>query len=263
MQRLIRKLLASIRTFSVPRPVILELTGRRNSPCHYCALKGRDFPGRAAHDLELEQVLEFLPRLRGAKALLLQGTGEPLLYRDLEKVIFTARKHVRSVSCATGGTLLTRDRGASLAIAGLSRLEVPLDSLDPGYHRRARGGDLEKIIANLECFSQTTGVAVRFSSTVTAENVDGLPEVMELKRRIPTLESIRFGFVDADHLEDVHGISDRLTAEAIRALKDRVRARSSDLRIQTDVEALPDSPAEAHFRAPVSPLPPSRARCGA
>src|SRR5262245_13884498 len=188
MDRLIRTLKSfwnSRGVACVPPQVMLQITGRSSLRCHHCALEDRG-PGRRPFDeLDPQWVLEFLPRLIGVRTLMLYGRGEPLLYPDLELVIWNARKHIPSVCITTAAAQLTRVRSARLAVAGLSRLQVALDGLDPRYHRRVRGGDLLATLAALECFSRTTGLPVSLSPVITEENIGGLHELLELKRRIP------------------------------------------------------------------------------
>ena len=69
--RLLRSLCDSLRAPFIASPVVLDLTGRSAIRCDYCALRGRDFPGRAAHDLDRALRLELSER-RARHARLLE-----------------------------------------------------------------------------------------------------------------------------------------------------------------------------------------------
>jgi len=79
---------------------------------------------------EIEQVVQAAAGL-GVSKVRLTG-GEPLVRRDLEKLISRIRQinGITDISMTTNASLLTRERARSLHDAGLQRLNVSLDALD-------------------------------------------------------------------------------------------------------------------------------------
>jgi cyclic pyranopterin phosphate synthase len=127
----------------------VSLTDRCNLRCTYCMpAEGLDWlPGQ---DLltpdELTRLLRLAVTRLGITSIRFTG-GEPLLYRGLEHIIAaTARLAPRpEIALTTNGVgLAARARG--LAAAGLDRVNVSLDTLDPGHFatitRRDRLGDV-------------------------------------------------------------------------------------------------------------------------
>ncbi|HKL38047.1 MAG TPA: radical SAM protein, partial [Bacteroidales bacterium] len=78
--------------------------------------------------------------------------GEPLVRRDITHLVEMLSKieGIRDLSMTTNGLLLDR-YAESLAKAGLQRVNVSLDTLDPAKFKKVtRGGDLSRVLSGLE-----------------------------------------------------------------------------------------------------------------
>jgi cyclic pyranopterin phosphate synthase len=123
----------------------ISLIDRCNFRCPYCMPEREGEPRRflaAAARLdaaEVERVARVFVGL-GVQKLRLTG-GEPLLRKDLPDIVrrLAAIDGVRDLALTTNGALLATQAGA-LRDAGLQRLTVSLDSLDPGVFARMSGG---------------------------------------------------------------------------------------------------------------------------
>ena len=127
-------------TDSLARPLRdlrVSVTDRCNFRCPYCMPKevfGRDF---AFVEREALLTLEEIARVAavfaalGTRKVRLTG-GEPLLRRNLERLVemLAAIEGIEDVALTTNGSLLTRAKARALAVAGLRRVTVSLDSLD-------------------------------------------------------------------------------------------------------------------------------------
>ncbi|MFB6264242.1 MAG: GTP 3',8-cyclase MoaA [Bradymonadaceae bacterium] len=131
----------------------LSVTDRCNLRCRYC-MPEDGVPSRDRQDLLSFEELAFVvgvARKMGIDRVRLTG-GEPLLRRDLpEFVEMLDRGHaLDDLAMTTNGLLLAR-RAEALAEAGLDRVNVSLDSLDPETYRElTRHGDLEEVARGLE-----------------------------------------------------------------------------------------------------------------
>src|SRR6266699_2381320 len=118
------------------RDLRISVTDRCQFRCTYCM--PREVFGRDFAFLPREQLLTFeeLTRLGrvfaslGVRKLRLTG-GEPLLRRDLEKLVamLAGIDAIRDIALTTNGALLA-GKARMLAAAGLRRVTVSLDSLD-------------------------------------------------------------------------------------------------------------------------------------
>jgi cyclic pyranopterin phosphate synthase len=114
----------------------ISVTDRCNFRCTYCMPKelfGKDHVLLPRDQLLSFEEIDLLVRLfveRGVRKVRITG-GEPLLRRDLEKLIgmLDAIDGVDDLTLTTNASLLTR-KARSLAAAGLDRVTVSLDALD-------------------------------------------------------------------------------------------------------------------------------------
>jgi cyclic pyranopterin phosphate synthase len=129
----------------------LSLTDRCNFRCSYCAPaepeRGDDPLGRA----DLARLVAIFAGL-GIRRVRLTG-GEPTLRRDLLDVIrdVSATPGIEEIALTTNGHLLG-SLAAPLRAAGVSRLNVSLDTLDPEKLRRISGrvATLDRIVEGIE-----------------------------------------------------------------------------------------------------------------
>lgn len=120
-----------------PELVSWNTTARCNLRCEHCYLAaGR----RAPDELSFEEGCHLIEQLAeaGAQMLILTG-GEPLLRRDVDRLVVRAAACGLVVVLGTNGTLLTPARVRQLKAAGLSGAGISLDSLSPEQHDRFRG----------------------------------------------------------------------------------------------------------------------------
>jgi cyclic pyranopterin phosphate synthase len=120
----------------------VSVTDRCNFRCHYCMPREVFGPGFAF--VPREQLLSFEEITRvvqvattlGVRKVRLTG-GEPLLRRDLDHLVrdLAALPGVEDLAMTTNGALLA-DRAESLRAAGLQRVTVSLDSVDPDVFTR-------------------------------------------------------------------------------------------------------------------------------
>ena len=74
--------------------------------------------------------------------------GEPLLREDICEIIakMASNPDVEQISLVTNGTFLA-EKAEALAKAGLHRVNVSLDSINPlTYNRITGGGDVEPVV---------------------------------------------------------------------------------------------------------------------
>jgi GTP 3',8-cyclase len=130
----------------------ISVTDRCNLRCTYCMPEEVVFLDRAEL-LSFEEITHFVEVAvpLGIDKVRLTG-GEPLMRRDLHKLVAMLARipGIRDIGVTTNGILLA-DHAQELFDAGLRRLNVSLDTLDPGRFRAiTRRDGLEKVLAGLE-----------------------------------------------------------------------------------------------------------------
>jgi len=138
--------------------------------------------------LDHENLLTFEERVKAVELLVGLGIervkitgGEPLLYRELpELVTRLSRLDLKDLSLITNGTRL-EFLAKPLAMAGLKRITVSLDSLDAGrFETMTRGGSLERVWAGLLAAEQAGLAPLKINCVVLRENQEDVVELARL-----------------------------------------------------------------------------------
>jgi cyclic pyranopterin phosphate synthase len=130
----------------------ISVTDRCNLRCTYCMPEDVTFLPKEQL-LSFEEIAAFVRVVVGLGVTKVRLTGgEPLLRRDLHKLVamLVAIPGLRDVGLTTNGLLLKAQAGA-LRESGLRRLNVSLDTLDPGRFRElSRRDGLDQVLAGLD-----------------------------------------------------------------------------------------------------------------
>lgn len=140
----------------------LSVTDRCNLRCTYC------MPEESYQWLKRTMLLSFEELTRvvcmfvhlGVDRVRLTG-GEPLLRRDLAKLVVSLKDlGLKDISLTTNGLLLERYQ-AELFAAGLDRVTVSLDALDAHtFERMSQRRDLSSVLAGLHAVAGRPGLKI-------------------------------------------------------------------------------------------------------
>ena len=155
------------------RDLRISVTDRCNFRCRYCMPAEIFGPGYAflpKDELlsfeEMERLVRVLVPL-GVEKIRLTG-GEPLLRRGLEDLIamLAAVRGINDIAMTTNGVLLTH-HAESLALAGLNRVTVSLDALDPEIFARMNGtgAKVERVLSGIEA-AKVFGLPVKVNAVI-------------------------------------------------------------------------------------------------
>ena len=166
----------------------LSVTDRCNYRCVYCMPpEGVEF---RPHDeiLSYEDMAFFVSVAResGISKVRLTG-GEPLVRKGVADLVRLLRAidGVEDVSLTTNGTLLPQF-AVELKAAGLSRVNVSLDSLDPErYGQLSRGGDLRRALAGVQAALDHDLQPVKINAVMLPELLGELEAFVALTRDRP------------------------------------------------------------------------------
>jgi len=144
----------------------ISVTDRCNLRCTYCMpseVFGPDYAFLQRDELLTYEEITRLARLfveRGVEKIRITG-GEPLLRKELPQLIqgLAQLAGLRDLTLTTNGLLLA-SQAEALRAAGLNRVTVSLDSLDPRVFAQmnGRGVDLNRVLAGIEA-AQKAGLA--------------------------------------------------------------------------------------------------------
>lgn len=148
--------------------VRLSVTDRCDLRCSYCMPKGyRAFqePDQWLSFEEIERVMGAFARL-GVQRIRLTG-GEPLVRRNLPQLAARLSRlpGITDLSLSTNATRLAKVARA-LYGAGVSRINVSLDSLRPERYRQITQGRLDKVLAGLTAAKQAGFSPIKINMVV-------------------------------------------------------------------------------------------------
>ena len=139
----------------------ISVTDRCNFRCQYC-MPAEGLPWLDRSELlgfeEIERLVRLLTSM-GVDSVRLTG-GEPLVRRDLPALVSMLHGigGLRDLSLTTNGYLLERD-AAALAAAGLTRINVSIDSLQRDrFFQLTRRDALPRVLRGLEAIAAQPGI---------------------------------------------------------------------------------------------------------
>lgn len=144
----------------------ISVTDRCDLRCRYCMAEQMTFLPKAAV-LSLEEIAIIAERFiaRGITKIRLSG-GEPLVRRDVGQLVNRLGLHVgaglEELTMTTNGNALA-EHAPALVAAGMRRINVSLDSLDPDTFRYiTRHGNVARVIGGIRA-ARDAGLAVKIN----------------------------------------------------------------------------------------------------
>ncbi len=176
-----------------PQVVFIEVTNRCNLLCETCPRTYFDRePLKSLTFDEFVQIAEQFPQMRRA---LLHGVGEPLLNKELPRIIRYLKARNVEVIINSNGTLLTPAWQTALIESGLDEYRCSIDGATPETYARIRGANLlHKLIEGLGGLVETkarlaaTTPRISIWAVGTKENIAELPELVRLAAQLKVPE---------------------------------------------------------------------------
>jgi cyclic pyranopterin phosphate synthase len=201
-------------TFGRPlRDLRISVTDRCNFRCVYCMPK--EVYGRDHRFLERRELLTFEEITRVARTFVSAGVkkiritgGEPLVRRDLERLIEQLAELDVDLTLTTNGSLLPQ-KAQALADAGLRRITVSLDSLDDAIFRALNDVDFSvaRVLDGIDA-AAAAGLPVKVNAVIKRGVNDDqvVPLAAFFRERGHTLRFIEYmdvGHTNGWRLDDV------------------------------------------------------------
>lgn len=177
-----------------PVCVYLEVTNRCNLLCETCP---RTFEAlEPPADMSWELFTAIVDQLPGLARAVLHGVGEPMLVKNLPRMIRYLKDRGVYVLFNTNGTLLAPKKRRELIDTGLDELRVSLDAAEAESFFKVRGKNMfDRIVRNVSEFTAlqreigATTPRVSLWLTGLKETVDQLPDFVRLAARIGVKET--------------------------------------------------------------------------
>ncbi len=170
---------------ALPRSIYIEPTSRCNEFCQQCprTLLSRE----EDRDLTFDEFCSIVDQFPVLERVVLHGLGEPLLNKDVPRMVRYLKDRGTYVLFNSNGIALTERRGRALIEAGLDEYRLSMDGATRETYARVRGVDaFTKIWRNVREFralQKAQGAskpAVSLWFTAMRENLHELPALIEL-----------------------------------------------------------------------------------
>ena len=176
-----------------PVCLYLEVTNRCNLLCETCPRTFEELEKPA--DMSWELFTKIVDQVPNVARVVLHGVGEPMLVKDLPRMVRYLKDRGTYVLFNTNGTLMQPKRFGELIGTGLDELRVSLDAADRASYLRVRGKDFfDRIVRDVGKFiayQKATGATTpRVSLWLTGlkETVEQLPAFVRLAAQMGVTE---------------------------------------------------------------------------
>ncbi len=151
----------------------ISITDRCNLRCHYC------IPQEGVELFDHKEILSFEEITKfssdavkiGIKKIRITG-GEPLIRKNVVALIrmLKAINGLEELCMTTNGTLLD-GHAQALAEAGLDRVNISLDTMDPKrFSQITRGGDIDKVLKGINAAKDAGLTPIKINCVVEASS---------------------------------------------------------------------------------------------
>jgi MoaA/NifB/PqqE/SkfB family radical SAM enzyme len=136
-----------------PVCLYLETTNRCNLLCTTCPRTYAELEPPA--DMSWELFTSIVDQVPGVERAVLHGVGEPMLVKNLPRMVRYLKDRGTYVLFNTNGTVLNEKNGRALIAAGLDELRVSLDAATEKSYVAVRGKNyFKRILRNVRAFRE-------------------------------------------------------------------------------------------------------------
>jgi MoaA/NifB/PqqE/SkfB family radical SAM enzyme len=229
---------ASSYCYNYPSALQIEVTNNCNLRCKTCPrLEELDAKGGGIKDMDFASYKRILDDMKDLFWLYLCGRGEPLLNRDIFRMVdYAVNKGIPAVLVATNATLLKGETLERLVEARPKALAVSIDGPDKESFRAVRTIDLDTVLSNISAFASRTDIPVAITTVLNKANLHNITDMPALCRRVGAAYFRVLSMVeyDAGGVQSIrlHEFSPEQYARLYRDLKKRCRREGVELIMQ-------------------------------
>jgi len=204
----------------------VSLTPKCNLSCIYCHKEGEKIPDEQIPAEEIAEILRVAAKFE-IRSVKFTG-GEPLLRQDLLEIVRSVPAGMES-SLTTNGTLLA-DFAAALKDAGLRRVNVSLDSLNPDTYKKITGNDrLNDVLGGIDAALDAGLTPIKLNMVVLEgindNEIDDFLAYVRGNRNLVLQLIELMHFNDCTYHGDLHGLEDSLASRSKQIITRRMHHR--------------------------------------
>lgn len=171
-------------TVAPPRIIAWEVTRRCLLACKHCraAARTEEYPD----EFSTQECFRLLDNIAAfASPIIILTGGEPMCRPDIYEIAAYATRLGLRVAMAPCGLLLNDETVPRIVASGVKRISISLDGATAESHDAFRGvrGAFEGCMAGIEA-AKRGGLDFQVNTTVCKHNLDDLPDVLALAKRL-------------------------------------------------------------------------------
>jgi cyclic pyranopterin phosphate synthase len=190
----------------------ISITNKCNLQCFYCHREGHDSNNNRYMTPEEIGIIAKTSTKFGVKKIKISG-GEPLIRKDVCEIIENIKdEKIKDISLTTNGIFL-ENLADKLKDAGLDRVNVSLDTLNPNLYKEiTKFGDVNKVINGIKRAIDVGLTPLKVNFLAMTINIKDLPAIMEFCKDIgailqiiefiPLKEDLKKYYVDISPIEN-------------------------------------------------------------
>ncbi len=128
----------------------VEPTNHCNMNCAFCVAKQQMKRPKDYMDIKLFEEICKQAEKFGSKGIRFLRWGEPLLHKQIDKMIIMAKDHKQLTHITTNGFFLDDNMCVKLIEAGLDSIIISMQGTNEGEYSKLRGSQFETIADNVE-----------------------------------------------------------------------------------------------------------------
>jgi len=182
-----------------------EVTNRCNLNCSICwrALRDNDPPSKEMSFSAFKAAIDKMSQMFQLQELNTQGLGEPLLCRDILKILEYAKSKGLSVWFVTNGSAINEEMAEKLVRLGIDKIRFSVDSADAGLYEKMKvGSKLDEIKENIKKVGKykiklhKDLPVISFNAVITKETFGSLDKLIEMASSLGAREITLIPLVD-------------------------------------------------------------------
>ena len=171
------------------RRLAIAITTVCNLSCAWCYRFDSHYKQTLDKEMSVDTFTKIIDNTEGRFRLIhLAGLGEPTMHPQLCELIKIALRKTDKVKITTNGTFLNPEILAKLDEAGLTHIEVSIDSFSTEELTRLRGSNLPELVENLKFINDHTDLYLQINSVVSNLNYEGLKNIVEVLKDVDKLK---------------------------------------------------------------------------
>lgn len=207
----------------------VSVTERCNFRCFYCHNEGQGNPilpaaSAAPNEMTADEVVRIVQIANRLGVTRVKYTGgEPLVRQDLEDIV-ERTSPLLETSVTTNGSMLEH-RARDLADAGLSRINVSVDSLRPDEFEEIRGGQLAPVLRGVRAALEAGLQPVKLNLVLYKSTLQNLESLIDFVGTVPGLELQLIQFMPEMAFRQATGIDVQAVHERLSLMASHVEQR--------------------------------------